>query len=38
MKKKWRCIECGYIHVGPEPPDACPLCYAPREAFAEVEG
>lgn len=39
MKKKWRCIECGYVHEGPEPPgppDVCPVCYAPREAFVEV--
>lgn len=34
--KKWRCIECGYLHKGPEPPDVCPVCYAPREAFVEV--
>jgi rubrerythrin len=35
--KKWRCIECGYIFEGEEPPDACPVCMAPREAFVEVE-
>ena len=34
--KKWRCLECGYIHEGDEPPEVCPLCYAPREAFVEV--
>lgn len=34
--KKWRCTVCGYIHVGPEPPDECPVCHAPREAFVEV--
>lgn len=36
MKKKWRCKECGYIHEGHAPPDVCPLCYAPSEAFVEV--
>lgn len=34
--KKWRCTVCGYIHDGPEPPEECPVCHAPREAFAEV--
>jgi len=34
--KKWACSDCSYIFEGPEPPDFCPLCGAPREAFAEV--
>lgn len=34
--KKWRCTVCGYIHEGPEPPDVCPVCGAPKEAFVEV--
>lgn len=29
----WECIVCGYIHEGPEPPDECPLCGAPRSEF-----
>ncbi len=36
MKKKWLCTECGYIHEGPEPPEVCPECFAPKEAFREV--
>jgi rubrerythrin len=36
VMRKWRCRECGYIHAGPEPPDFCPECYAPKEAFIEV--
>lgn len=36
MKKKWRCVECGYIHEGEYPPDTCPICYAPSDAFVEV--
>ncbi len=36
MTKKWRCTVCGYIHEGPEPPDECPLCGAPKEDFEEV--
>ena len=23
---KWQCRECGFVHVGNEPPDKCPLC------------
>jgi len=34
--KKWRCRVCGYIHEGPEPPDVCPVCGAPKEEFEEV--
>lgn len=34
--RKWRCTVCGYIHEGPEPPDVCPVCGAPKEAFEEV--
>src|SRR5208337_3282991 len=29
----WRCTVCGYVHRGPEPPDGCPVCGAPRELF-----
>ncbi len=29
----WRCTVCGYIHRGPEPPEACPVCDAPQELF-----
>jgi len=31
--KAWRCNVCGYIHYGPEPPDMCPICGSPKEAF-----
>ncbi|HCC32497.1 MAG TPA: rubredoxin [Clostridiales bacterium] len=34
--KRWRCTVCDYIHEGPEPPEECPLCGAPREAFELV--
>ena len=41
--RKWRCTVYGYIHVGTEPPEVCPVCGAGREAFvddgpAEIEG
>ncbi len=26
--KKWKCTVCGYIHVGEEPPEECPVCGA----------
>ena len=31
--KKWRCLVCGYIHEGEEPPEKCPKCGAPKEKF-----
>lgn len=31
--KKWKCIICGYIHEGEEPPDSCPICKAPASKF-----
>jgi rubrerythrin len=33
----WICTVCGYVHEGPEPPDPCPVCGAPREAFEMQE-
>ena len=24
--KKWKCLNCGYIHEGTEPPKVCPAC------------
>jgi rubrerythrin len=35
--KKWRCKICGYVHEGPTPPDACPICGAPKDKFEEVK-
>lgn len=31
--KKWKCIICGYIHEGEEPPESCPICKAPASKF-----
>lgn len=36
MAKRWKCVECGYVHEGDHPPDVCPVCYAPSDAFIEV--
>jgi rubrerythrin len=30
---KWKCGECGYIHVGTEPPAICPCCKHSREHY-----
>ena len=35
---KYVCKVCGYIHEGPEAPDFCPLCKAPKAKFDEVKG
>ncbi len=35
---KWVCQVCGYVHEGPEPPEACPQCKAPASKFTKQEG
>ncbi len=30
---KWVCKVCGYVYEGPEAPEKCPVCNAPREKF-----
>ncbi len=30
---RWRCLNCGYVHEGTEPPAACPACAHPRAYF-----
>lgn len=37
-EKKWQCLVCGYIHTGPEPPDRCPVCGAPKDKFVLLNG
>jgi rubrerythrin len=32
-ERTWRCMNCGYVHVGEEAPDKCPACVHPREFF-----
>jgi rubrerythrin len=31
--KKWKCLNCGYIHEGTEPPKVCPSCSHPQGYF-----
>lgn len=33
----WRCMNCGYLHEGPEAPGACPAC-AHTQSYFEVLG
>ena len=33
MHHRWRCIICGYIHTGEQPPVVCPICNAPQKMF-----
>jgi rubrerythrin len=30
---KWRCLNCGYVHEGPDAPAACPACAHPQGYF-----
>jgi rubrerythrin len=32
-KVVWRCRNCGYLHEGPEAPQACPACAHPQAHF-----
>jgi rubrerythrin len=34
---KWRCINCGYVHEGPDAPASCPACAHPQ-AYYEILG
>ncbi len=34
--KKWRCKICGYVHIGSEPPEKCPICRVGANMFEEV--
>ena len=37
MKKKFRCLVCGYVHEGDSAPEKCPVCKAPASKFVEVK-
>ena len=30
---RWRCLNCGYVHEGPEAPTVCPACAHPQAYF-----
>ena len=35
-KRSWKCLVCGEIIEGPEPPESCPICGVGPEQFVEV--
>ena len=37
MKKKFRCLVCGYVHEGDTPPEQCPVCRAKADKFVEIK-
>ena len=37
MKKKFRCMVCGYVYEGENPPERCPQCKAPASKFVEIK-
>ena len=36
MKKRFRCLVCGYIHEGDSAPAECPICHAGADKFEEI--
>ena len=34
---RWKCIKCGRVHEGTEPPEKCPTCAHPRGWFVAIE-
>ncbi len=37
-KEIWVCTVCGFIYVGEQPPEICPVCKVPGWKFEKVEG
>lgn len=37
MKKKFRCLVCGYVYEGETPPAECPVCHAKADKFVEIK-
>lgn len=37
MKKKFRCLVCGYVYEGENPPAECPVCHAKVDKFVEIK-
>lgn len=34
---RWKCLVCGYIHVGTTPPDTCPGCDHPYQHYMALD-
>lgn len=37
MKKKFRCLVCGYVYEDENPPAECPVCHAKADKFVEIK-
>ncbi|MFA6592203.1 MAG: ferritin family protein [Bacteroidales bacterium] len=37
MKKRFRCLVCGYVYEGENPPAECPVCHAKSDKFVEIK-
>jgi rubrerythrin len=37
MKKKFRCLVCGFVYEGENPPAECPVCHASADKFVEIK-
>ena len=37
-KNVWVCSTCGFVYIGDEAPEACPVCKVPAWKFEKVEG
>ena len=35
--KRFKCKECGYIHIGDKAPDVCPVCGYDKSVFVEMD-
>lgn len=35
---KYVCSVCGYVHIGTEPPNYCPVCKVPADKFKKQAG
>ena len=33
---EWKCLNCGYIHKGPEAPNVCPACAKPQGYYMQL--
>ena len=34
----WVCTTCGFVYIGDEPPELCPVCKVPAWKFEKIEG
>jgi rubrerythrin len=33
VELEWKCVNCGYVHKGKNPPNTCPVCKKPKEWY-----